>query len=213
MTARALFLDRDGTLVHARHYPSRPEELVLYDGVTGALRRLQAAGFKLVIVTNQSGIARGLFTEDDLMVMHDHLAHELAAGGVRVDGFYHCPHHPDGIVEGLAVACDCRKPEPGMILRASSDLGIDTGASWFVGDILADVEAGNRAGCRTVLVDLGTEPLPAAAAQTPDAVARDTVHALAIIAAAEDLAPAVEDDYQPERWRLRASQQGVMHAI
>ena len=200
MTNRAIFLDRDGTLVHARHYPSRPEQLVLYNGVDTGLRALQQAGFQLIVITNQAGIARGYFGESELALMHAHVEHELAQRGVQVDGFYHCPHHPDGVVAGLSFACECRKPQPGMLLRAAADHAIDLARSWFVGDILDDVEAGRRAGCRTVLVDLGTESLPSLPLRTPDAVARNTVHALNIIAAAEGIGPACDDDYLPTSW-------------
>ena len=199
--ARALFLDRDGTLVHRYHYPSRPEHLRLYDGIAGPLALLRQVGFRLVVVTNQSGIARGYFTEADLDRMHAHLRSSLAAQGVELDAFYHCPHHPDGVVEGLDVRCDCRKPAPGMALRAARDLSLDLSRSWFVGDILDDVEAGARAGCRTVLVDLGTEPQPQSALRRPDFVARDTAHALAIILSAEGVGPRVDMSYLPEGWR------------
>lgn len=200
MTAPALFLDRDGTLIHARHYPTRPDEIVLYDGIAPGLRRLQAAGFRLVVITNQSGLARGLFTTDDLDLMHDHLRAELGALGLRLDGVYHCPHHPEGSVPSLAVGCGCRKPEPGMLLRAAADLDLDLSRSWFLGDILDDVEAGNRAGCRTLLVDLGTEAPPASPVRRPDFVARDTAHALAIVAAEEGIGPAVDRAYRPPAW-------------
>lgn len=202
MRHRAVFLDRDGTLVHPRHYPARPEDLRLYEGVGPGLRRLQAAGFLLVVITNQSGIARGLFGEADLRRMHDHLAAELAALDVRLDGVYHCPHHPDGTIPELAIRCECRKPQPGMLLRAAAELQTDLARSWFVGDILDDVEAGNRAGCRTILVDLGSESPPQAALREPSFVARDTVHALRVIAAAEGLQPQAELDYRPPRWGL-----------
>lgn len=198
MTA-ALFIDRDGTLVEPRHYPSRPDNLVLYPGVPSLLRRLRGAGFKLVVITNQSGLARGLFTEDDLGRMHDHLRAELARDGVSIDAIYFCPHHIEGIVPELAVACSCRKPEPGMLLRAASDLDVDLAASWFLGDILDDVEAGNRAGCRTILVDIGSEFAPTTPVRRPTAVARDTVEALAIVAADAGLMPAPES-YLPDRW-------------
>jgi len=197
--SRAVFLDRDGTLVEPRHYPSRPDQLVLYPGVGPMLRRLRAAGFKLVVITNQSGLARGLFTEADLGRMHDHLRAELARDGVAIDGIYFCPHHVDGVVPELAVACSCRKPEPGMLLRAGEDLGIDLAASWFLGDILDDVEAGNRAGCRTILVDIGTEEAPSTPVRQPTAVARTTVEALALVAADAGLAP-VPASYLPDRW-------------
>lgn len=200
MHNRALFLDRDGTLVHARHYPSRPEQLELYQGIGEGLRLLQDAGFLLIVITNQGGIAHGYFGEAELAAMHAHLASELAALGVRVDGFYHCPHHPDGVIREFAVPCECRKPQPGMLLRAAREHDIDIAASWFVGDILDDVEAGRRAGCRTVLVDLGTESSPASVIRAPDAVARDTQHALALIAAVEQLGPHVEFDYLPTSW-------------
>src|SRR5690606_30817673 len=136
------------------------EELVLYEGLGPDLQGLQMAGFQLIVITNQSGIARGLFNQDDLTVMHQHLERELALRGVRADAVYFCPHHPEGVIAELARRCDCRKPEPGMLVRAACERGIDLGRSWFVGDILDDVEAGNRAGCRTVLVDIGTESTP-----------------------------------------------------
>jgi D-glycero-D-manno-heptose 1,7-bisphosphate phosphatase len=197
----ALFIDRDGTLVHPRHYPSQPEDLLLYEGVGAAIAPLQRAGMLLVVITNQSGLARGLFDEAALDRMHAHLAAELAREGVRVDALYYCPHHPDGVIPALAIACDCRKPAPGMLLRAAAEHNVDLGHSWFVGDILDDVEAGNRAGCRTVLVDIGTEQPPSLPIRTPTYVARDTCHALALIAADEGLGPAAETTYRPERWR------------
>ncbi|MDP9371056.1 MAG: HAD family hydrolase, partial [Chloroflexota bacterium] len=200
MTGRAIFLDRDGTLVHPRHYPARPEDLVLFDGIGPGLRALQAAGFRLVVITNQSGLARDLFTEADLARMHDHVRGELARREVRLDGVYHCPHHPDGVVPALAVRCDCRKPQPGLLLRAAADLDLDPARSWFLGDILDDVEAGHRAGCRTVLVDLGTESPPGEPLRRPHFVARDTRHALAIVRALEGLGPTADLAYRPARW-------------
>lgn len=204
MSARAVFLDRDGTLVHPRHYPARPDELVLYDGIGPELRALQRAGFKLVVVTNQSGIAHGYLTEAQLVRLHAHLTGQLAQLGVRLDAIYHCPHHPDAAIPALAVACDCRKPRPGMLLAAATNLNLDLAASWLVGDILDDIEAGNRAGCRGLLVDLGTESAPATRLRTPAYVARDTAHALGIIAALEGCAvPGTAPDlrYRPAAWR------------
>jgi D-glycero-D-manno-heptose 1,7-bisphosphate phosphatase len=197
---QALFIDRDGTLVHPRHYPSQPHELQLYDGIGPGLQRLQRAGFQLIVITNQSGIAHGYFSAADLERMHAHLARELARLQVRLDGVYYCPHHPDGSIAELAIECDCRKPQPGLLVRAAVELGLDLQRSWFVGDILDDVEAGERAGCRTILVDLGTEPLPPHELRHPDFVARDTAHALAIIAAVEQLGPAVDMAYLPPQW-------------
>lgn len=200
MRRRTLFLDRDGTLVHPRHYPSRPSDLLLYEGIDGSLRLLQSSGLLLIVITNQAGIARRYFDEAALERMHDHLAGELGRLGVRVDAIYYCPHHPEGTIPELAIRCDCRKPQPGMLLRAAADHRIDLGRSWFVGDILDDVEAGNRAGCRTVLVDLGTEAPPEHPLRTPAFVARDTRHALAMICAEEGLSPRPQMDYLPASW-------------
>ena len=107
---QALFLDRDGTLVHPGRYPSRPEDLHLYDGIGPELRVLQKAGFRLVIITNQAGIARGYFTEADLQRMHAYLTSELARLGVHLDGIYYCPHHIEGVIPEFAIRCNCRKP-------------------------------------------------------------------------------------------------------
>ena len=205
MSAPALFVDRDGTLVHPRHYPVRPDELRLYAGIAPRLRRLQALGMRLVIITNQSGIARGYLTESDLARMHAWLTVELAALGVRVDCIYHCPHHPEGAVAALAVACDCRKPAPGMLHRAAADLDLDLVRSWFLVDLMYDVEAGNRAGCRTGLVDLGTESPSADPGRTPSFVARDTRHALQIVQAVAFGIGTAELDYQPARWHASAA--------
>jgi D-glycero-D-manno-heptose 1,7-bisphosphate phosphatase len=199
---QALFLDRDGTLVHPGHYPSRPEDLHLYEGIGPALRVLQEAGFRLVVITNQAGLARGYFTEPDLRRMHDHLVNELAGLGVRLDGIYYCPHHPEGVVAELAIRCDCRKPQPGMLLKAADDLDLDLQRSWFIGDTLDDVEAGNRVGCRTTLVDLGTERFPTQEIRVPHFVGRDTLHALRIVCALERLGPATELSYRPATWPL-----------
>lgn len=200
MKQRAVFLDRDGTLVHPRHYPSRPADLRLYAGIGPELRQLQQAGFHLVVITNQSGVARGYFTTEVLGRLHQHLAAELGRFGVTLSGVYYCPHHPDGVIPELAIRCDCRKPAPGMLLAAARNLGLDLRRSWLVGDILDDVEAGRRAGCRAVLVDLGTEARPRQRIRRPDFVARDTRHALRLIRAVEGLGPRADLTYRPARW-------------
>lgn len=197
----AVFLDRDGTLVHPAHYPSRREDLRLYDGIGPELQALQQVGFRLVVITNQSGIARGYFTEKDLQAMHDYLRSELERRGVFLDGIYHCPHHPDGVIPALSIRCECRKPQPGMILQAAADLDLDLRRSWFVGDILDDVEAGNRAGCRTILVDLGTERPPRTRFRAPAFIARDTIHALRLIRTSVLPSLAADLGYCPETWQ------------
>src|SRR5438309_2162645 len=121
------------------------------------LRALHAAGYQLIVVSNQSGVARGYFSEPALGAVEDRLRRLLGEEGVPLAGFYYCPHHPEGRAPGYGIACSCRKPEPGLILRAAADRGVDVGGSWLIGDILDDVEAGRRAGCRTILVDNGNE--------------------------------------------------------
>ncbi len=209
MSFRALFLDRDGTLVHASHYPSRPEQLRLYDNIGPELQFLQQHhNFRIIVITNQAGIAHGYFTEAHLQHMHDYLTDKLAALGVHVDSIYHCPHHPDGVVEELSIRCECRKPQPGMLLRAACELDLDLEHSWFVGDILDDVEAGNRAHCRTVLVDLGTELLPQQPVRVPMFVARNTRHALQIIRHVEETTTP-DLVYRPVAWQVRQEAAGV----
>ncbi len=199
---RALFLDRDGTLVEPRHYPSKPGDLILHAGIGPHLRTFQDAGWELVVVTNQSGLARGYFTEADLAEMHAWLRQMLGEWGVELNSIQFCPHHVEGVIPYLAVACECRKPEPGMLLNAARERGIDPTRSWMVGDILDDIEAGNRAGCRTALVDLGTEALPERDVRWPDLVASTTAEALEQIALAEGLqsGPLPHTRYQPARW-------------
>lgn len=218
--SRALFLDRDGTLVHPVHYPSQPGELRLYPDLGPALSELQALGFLLVVITNQSGLARGYLSESDLQCMHAFLRTQLLSLGIRLSGIYYCPHHPDGVIPELTTSCLCRKPQPGLLLQAARELHIDLARSWFVGDILDDVEAGKRAGCRTVLVDLGTEAAPQRVERQPDFVARDTRHALRLVRAVERIASPpgsclsaarmdqfpVELFYRPPAWQQARSQ-------
>ena len=204
---RAIFLDRDGTLVHPYHYPSRPEHLRLYPDIGPELRTLQQTGFALIVITNQSGIARGYFTVDDLDRMHSYLSSELARWDVRIDAIYYCPHHPHGIIPELAIQCDCRKPAPGMLLQAAHDHDIDLAHSWFVGDILDDVEAGNRAGCSTILVDIGSEKPPTSVLRAPTFVAPNTRDALRIIRTVTELNHDLDLVYRPQSWRVLADAQ------
>ena len=142
---RAVFLDRDGTICRDVPYCSRPEDLELLPGVARGIAYLNQH-FTVVVVTNQSGVARGYFTEEMLGRIHDRMLQELAREGGRVDAIHYCPHHPqDG--------CECRKPNPGLILAAAQKMDIDLPGSYLVGDQLQDVAAARRAGCRAVLID------------------------------------------------------------
>jgi histidinol-phosphate phosphatase family protein len=154
---KAVFLDKDGTLVEDIPYNVDPQKIQLAPGAVEALTALHENGYALIVVSNQSGVARGLFPERALADVEASLRCRLAAFGVPLAGFYYCPHHPQGSADGYAITCRCRKPAPGMLRRAAVDLGIDLSKSWMLGDILDDIEAGRRAGCRTVLIDNGNE--------------------------------------------------------
>jgi histidinol-phosphate phosphatase family protein len=145
----AVFLDKDGTLIDDVPYNVDPAHIRLRPGARDGVHALQAAGYALIVASNQSGVARGLFTVPDLLLVRATIESQL---GLRLDGFYCCPHYPDGIVAKYAIACGCRKPRPGLLRRAASDLGLDLARSWMIGDIMSDVEAGWRAGCRTALI-------------------------------------------------------------
>jgi D-glycero-D-manno-heptose 1,7-bisphosphate phosphatase len=153
----AVFIDKDGTLIHDVPYNVDPEKVRLRSDAGMALTRLRRAGYLLILVTNQPGVARGLYGEADLIPVWERLALELAAWGTGLEGIYYCPHHPEGSDPRYAYVCDCRKPQPGLLIRAAADHGIDLSRSWMIGDILDDVEAGHRAGCRTALLDVGSE--------------------------------------------------------
>jgi D-glycero-D-manno-heptose 1,7-bisphosphate phosphatase len=154
---KAIFLDKDGTLVDDIGYDVEPRRMMLCTGAGAALRLLARLDYRFFVISNQSGIAHGYFAEDAMRVVGDRLADLLFREQLTLDAFYYCPHHPEGSVATYAVDCRCRKPRPGMLLRAASEHGIDLRSSWMIGDILHDVEAGNRAGCRTLLIDNGNE--------------------------------------------------------
>ncbi len=151
----AVFLDKDGTLVENVPYNVDPALLRLTRGAATALRLLADAGYLLFVVSNQPGIALGRFDSAALARLLEALELRLRERGIRLAGFYACPHAP--VPVGAAPGCECRKPAPGLLQRAAAEHGIDLSRSWMVGDILDDVEAGRRAGCRTVLLDVGNE--------------------------------------------------------
>lgn len=143
---RAVFLDRDGVLNVDHGYVYRWQDFEFLPEVPKALSNLQQAGFLLVVISNQSGIGRGLYTEADVLALNRDIESHLAAAGVAIHGWYHCPHHPTEAEGDYRQICDCRKPAPGMILRACHDLAIDPAQSALVGDKLSDIEAGEAAG-------------------------------------------------------------------
>lgn len=151
----AVFLDRDGTLIEEAGYLERLDRLIFFPYTVDAVRQLNRAGFLVVVITNQAGIARGIVREEFVSAAHADISRRLKAGGAHVDAFYHCPHHPEGIRESFRMTCDCRKPQPGMLRKAAADLHIDLQQSFCVGDRWHDVDAGQAAGTRTVLVRTG----------------------------------------------------------
>jgi D-glycero-D-manno-heptose 1,7-bisphosphate phosphatase len=171
---KAVFLDRDGVINIDRHYLHRIEDFEFVPGAAQALFSLQAADWALVVVTNQSGIARGLYTEADYERLTEHMHARLTKeAGVRLDAVLHCPHLPDAEVVAYRRDCDCRKPAPGMLLRAAALLGLDLAASVMIGDKHSDLLAGRAAGVgRCLLVESG-QPLATADAAAADAVYPD----------------------------------------
>jgi len=169
----AVFLDRDGTLIEEVGYLDRPERVELYPWSTDAIRALNRGGLRIVMVTNQSGVARGFFSEAVVERVHRHIAELLGAGGATIDAYYYCPHHPDGKVAGFARACECRKPGRGLVDRAARELGIDPERSFTVGDRWLDVALARAVGARGILVRTGygvTEE-----ARPPQGLAADAV--------------------------------------
>ena len=153
----AVFFDKDGTLLEDVPYNVDPSLMRFVPGACDALAMLAAHGLRLFVISNQGGVALGHFGFDALAPMEAHLRAMFVECGVTLEAAYWCPHHPDGVVADYAQRCSCRKPEPGLILQAAREHAVDLAASWFVGDILDDIEAGSRAGCRTLLVDNGHE--------------------------------------------------------
>lgn len=160
-THKAVFLDRDGVLIEDVHLLRHPDDIRILTGVPQALQQLKVAGFSLVVVSNQTVVARGLLSEDEVVRLHWQVLHRLELSGApSLDGFYFCPHHPNATIHTYRVDCDCRKPQPGLLLRAAREQGIDLSASYLIGDRTTDIMAGASAGCGTVLVHTGAHMAP-----------------------------------------------------
>jgi len=153
MSEKAVFLDRDDTIIKDSGYINDPEDVNLLPGAARGLLQLRSMGYKLVLVSNQSGVARGIVTEKALGDIHERLEELLAKEGAYLDGIYYCPYHPEGSVAKYRRESELRKPNPGMLLRAAEQFDIELGASWAIGDSQRDIEAGLRAGCRTILIE------------------------------------------------------------
>jgi D-glycero-D-manno-heptose 1,7-bisphosphate phosphatase len=190
----AVFLDRDGTLIDDVGYLDRLDQVALYPWTADALRLLRRAGFALVVITNQSGVARGFFSEAFVGDVHAHLAAELARGGASIDAWFHCPHHDDADDPAYRLDCDCRKPRPGLLRQAEKELGADLAQSWMIGDRHGDLAVAWAAGARAALVKTGygqgelawhAERWP----RPPDLVAENVLEAVErILALSEDAA-------------------------
>ena len=153
MANKAIFFDRDDTLIEDPGYINDPDQVKILDGVPEALITLRAMGYKLVVVSNQSAVARGIVTEEVLTQIHNRLEQLLAQEGASIDRIYFCPYHPEGAIAKYRRDSDHRKPNPGMLLDAGKDMDIDLNQSWMVGNSPSDIEAGVRAGCKTILID------------------------------------------------------------
>ena len=152
MSSIAVFLDRDGTICKDVHYMRRPEQFELLPGVVEGIKLLNELNLNVIVATNQSGVARRYFTEEDLKKIHEWMIEELSKRGAKIDAIYYCPHHPDD-------NCDCRKPKIGMLKKAEADFGLDLNKCFVVGDKGLDVETGKNAGCTSILI-LGPETEP-----------------------------------------------------
>jgi D-glycero-D-manno-heptose 1,7-bisphosphate phosphatase len=176
----AVFFDRDNTLIASDGYLGDPSKVALAPGAAETVARLRALGFRIVVVSNQSGVARGMFSEDDVRAVNERMNQLLLQVNPRalIDRHEFCPHHPEATVEEYRQDCDCRKAKPGMLLRAAATMNLDLHRSWMIGDAPRDIAAGKSAGCRTVLVQQPDLPPSPAAAETPTVEPDATVPSL-----------------------------------
>jgi D,D-heptose 1,7-bisphosphate phosphatase len=182
----AVFLDRDGTINEEVGYLDSLDKLKIIPGAYEAIRLINESGMKAVVISNQAGVARGFFTEDFVKITHEHLQTALRQEGAYIDNFYHCPHHPTEGIEPYRQDCNCRKPAPGMLLRAAQDLNIDLTRSYLVGDRFRDMEAAKKVGVKGVLVKTGygqellqdDGPDKETAESKPDYIAADILEAV-----------------------------------
>jgi len=204
MQDKAVFLDRDNTLIEDPGYINHPDQVKLLDGVPEALIELCTMGYKLIVVSNQSAVARGIVTEKTLAQIHERLRQLLAQKDAYLDKIYYCPYHVDGVIEKYRRESDLRKPSPGMLLTAAKEMNLDLAQSWMIGDSPHDIEAGARAGCKTILLDSPphSKQLPPGS-PAPDYKAVNIKEAVNIIkmhlrSPAKPLEPAQNPEPQPQ---------------
>jgi D-glycero-D-manno-heptose 1,7-bisphosphate phosphatase len=154
---KAVFIDKDGTLIKNIPWNVNTQLIEFEDNAIASLQLLQESGYQLVLISNQPGIALGYFSEEAVIQVFKYLEGSLYQRGIQLNGFYYCPHDVQGIHQPYSKACYCRKPLPGLLLKAAMELDINLEQSWMIGDILNDTEAGNRAGCKTILLNNGNE--------------------------------------------------------
>ena len=182
MTNKAVFLDRDDTILDDPGYISSPEQVKLLPGAAKAIASLSKLGFKTIVISNQSGVARGIVTEKGLNKIHDHFEKLLGDNGAYLDAIYYCPYHPQGTVKEYTKESNLRKPNNGMIIQAAKDFDIDLKASWMIGDSYRDVEAGVSSGCKTILISSSAKPKkPKSSDPTPNYIATNLLEAANII--------------------------------
>lgn len=182
----AVFLDRDGTINEEVGYLDSLDKLKIIPGTYEAIRLINESEMKAVVISNQAGVARGLFPEDFVKITHEYLQNALRKKGAYIDNFYYCPHHPTEGIEPYRQVCNCRKPAPGMLLQAAQDLNIDLTRSYLVGDRFNDMEAGKKIGVRGILVKTGfgqsllqdDGPDEATPENKPDFIAADILEAV-----------------------------------
>lgn len=196
----AVFLDKDGTLIPDIPYNVNVDLITFNDGVIEGLRELQK-DYLLIIVSNQSGVAKGLFTMEALEELKARLIYLFKNYEINISGFYTCPHDPQGTVAPYNIACNCRKPAGGMLLKAARAHNLDLSGSWMIGDILNDVQAGKSAGCRSILIDNGNETewdLKSSSQRIPDFIASDFLEAVKFITQNEKHYDCQRDEYIEE---------------
>ena len=177
--SKAVFLDRDGTIIEDSGYVSTPEQVHFIPGSIAAIKKLNAAGFKVIVITNQSGVARGFFGEDMLQTIDKTVHRQILNGGAHLDAIYYCPHHAEYGAYPYKQACSCRKPGTGMIDKAAKDLDLDLARSFLIGDHSCDIAAGKKAGLKTVFVTTGHGAKEQAnLTEQPDQIAADLAAAV-----------------------------------